>query len=359
MGNQVKIITLFSSDATIQYKKDIFSVLALPRNSVFQFRYESKYIDPRVLTLLGNFSNDNIAVLIAFRSKSDCSDDKSFYIPIRWGTIDSIIHISNGYAINFKVDGYPSYTSDFMNSTHSFAGINECAKKYFEANKNNDYAVWGDSLPTVNVDDRTNSADEKNWFEIVRRLAHIPGNEDYYFFKCSQLYTEKYQKSKRTYTNILCTQKDSFTKIVEGKCTNIDIEYYTTKYSNDKNRQIDVFVDDNILSKSKGLKTLLQSRYGTKKLGFQSKKISNNTVTEITICTKSNVEELPTEIVIPVMIVKNRGYKLKKAIIMSIGALLVSLPGIIGSSIEVGWNIFIAGIGVAIMGINNYWESKE
>ena len=52
-------------------------------------------------------------------------------------------------------------------------------------------------------------------------------------------------------------------------------------------------------------------------------------------------------------------HKILKSIITSIGALLVAMPGIINDSLDVGWNILIAGLGVLVLGINNYWESKE
>ena len=359
MNNQSTIITLFSSDSTVQYIKDIFSVLSLPRGSVFQFRYQSNYIDPRIRGIFNNNDNLNLKALIAFRSKASSSDDQCFCVPIRWVKIKSIIQISNGYTVNFEINGYPSYTSDFRNKSTSFQGINESAKLFFHQMGNNDYAVWGESLAIVNLDDEADR-DSENWFEIVRRLTLLPDYKDYHFLKCSSPYMEKINNEMGTYEKIKCNVENNFTQFIEEKCVYIDVEYYSANYDQSKKRQIEVFVDENILSKAKGLRTTLQSRYGTIKLGLQSKKVTNKTITEVVINTNSSIpDELQTEITFPVIVIKNKIHKILKAIITSIGALLVAMPGIINDSLDIGWNILIAGLGVFVLGINNYWESKE
>ena len=359
MNNQSTIITLFSSNSTVQYIKDIFSVLSLPRGSSFQFRYQSDYIDPRVIGLFDSDNHIDTKALVAFRSKSSSEDNQCFYIPIRWVQIKSIVKLSNGYTVYFLIKGYPSFTSDFRNNSNSFQEINESAKRFFQQTGNNGYAVWGESLAIVNLDDDTERESE-NWFEIVRRLTILPDYKDYHFLKCSLPYMEKINKKTGEYKKIECNVENNFTQFIEGKCVYIDIEYYSANYDQHKKRQIEVFVDENILCKAKGLRTTLQSRYGTIKLGLQSKNVTNKTITEVVINTNSSIEnELQTEITFPVVVNKNITHKIIKSVIVSIGALLVAMPGIINDSLDVGWNILIAGLGVFVLGINNYWESKE
>ena len=240
MNNPSTIITLFSSNSTAQYIKDIFSVLSLPRGSVFQFRYQSEYIDPRVRGIFDNNNDLDLKALVAFRSSTFSLDDQCFYVPIRWVKIKSIIQISNGYTVNFEIHGYPIYTSDFRNKSTSFQGINESAKHFFQQMGNNDYAVWGESLAIVNLDDDIDR-DSENWFEIVRRLTLLPDYKDYYFLKCSFPYTEKINNDMGTYEKIECKVENNFTQFIEGKCVYIDIEYYSAKYDQSKKRQIVAF----------------------------------------------------------------------------------------------------------------------
>lgn len=360
MSNQTTVITLFSSDSTVQYIKDIFSVLSLPRGSGFQFRYQSNYVDPRVVTLFSNNTkNLNLKALVAFRSNHSTPNDKCFFIPIRWVRVQSVVHISNGYTVNFEIDGYPSYLPNFRTASATFQGINTSAQNFFQTMGNNDYAVWGEPLPIVNFDDNIDR-DSENWFEIVKSLTLIPDYKDYHFFKCSAPYTEEINNINGQYEKEECEKNGHLITFVEGKCVNIDVEYYSESYDRSKKRQINVLVDNNIIGKAKGLHSILQSRYGTIRLGLQPKKVANNTITEVIITSSSSVvNELETEIVFPIIVVKNKFHKLIKAFITAAGALLVALPGIIGDNLDIGWNILIAGIGVFVLGINNYWESKE
>lgn len=360
MNNQIPIITLFSSDSTVQYIKDIFSVLSLPRGSVFQFRYLNNYVDPRAKALFSsNKKNLNIKALVAFRSSSSTQEDSRFYIPIRWVKIYSVVQISNGYTVNFEIEGYPAYTPDFSNKSTTFQEINKNAKTFFQTYNSNDFAVWGEALSIVKLDDDINR-DGENWFEIVRRLTLLPDYKEYCFFKCSSPYIEKTNNYNGEYEKCECIKNGNLTQFIEGKCVNIDVEYYSESYDKNKKRSIDILIDETVLSKAKGLHAVMQSRYGTLKIGLQPKKVSNNTITEVVINTSSSdINELGTEIVFPVVISKNRLHKIVKATITAVGALLVALPGIIGDNIHIGWNIIFAGTGVLVLGINNYWESKE
>ena len=241
MNNQSTIITLFSSNSTVQYIKDIFSVLSLPRGSIFQFRYQSEYIDPRVRGIFDDNNNLNLKALVAFRSSKSSPDDQCFYVPIRWVKIKSIIQISNGYTVNFEIHGYPIYTPDFRNKSTSFQGINGSAKRFFQQMGDNDYAVWGESLAIVNLDDDVDR-DSENWYDIVRRLTLLPDYKDYHFLKCSFPYIEKMDSDMGTYEKIKCNVENNFTQFVEEKCVYIDIEYYSANYDQSKKRQIDVLL---------------------------------------------------------------------------------------------------------------------
>lgn len=354
------IITLFSSNATVQYVKDVFSVLSLPRGSLFQFRYQHNYLDPRTMAFFSNSSKKmNSRALVVFKSKYNSPVDNSFCIPIRWVRIKSISQIPNGYAVYFELDGYPKLTSEFRNQSATFQGLNQNAQSIFQQMGNNDYSVWGESLSIVSLEDEPRR-DGENWLEIVRKLALVPGYNDYHFLKCSPFYIDELDFNTGNHQKVNCAKNQHLTEFVEGRCVNVDIEYYSANYNSSKKRQVELLVDSNVLSKSKGLRTTLQSRYGTIKIGLQSKIVANHTISEVIVSTVSSaVDELGTELVFPIVVVKNKASKLVKAIITGVGALLVALPGIIGDSLDVGWNILIAIAGALVLGINNYRESKE
>ena len=43
MDNKSAVAVLFSSDSTPQYEKDIFNVIAAPKNGEYRFRYKKEY----------------------------------------------------------------------------------------------------------------------------------------------------------------------------------------------------------------------------------------------------------------------------------------------------------------------------
>lgn len=355
------ILTLFSSDSTVQYTKDIFSVLSLPRDSIFQFRYQSQYVEDYVKTY---FQNDKGGtghrVLIAFRSNASADEKDMFILPIRWAVITSVKLFSDVYSVYFKLTGYPTFTQAFKNSVSDYSKINEYAKNFFKK-YNKDIAVHSFPLDAVEIVNRDDiEIDTENWRSIVEAFTKIPLYSNCYFLKCSSLYTEKFKSRKKQKTIVDCPIKDGHFVLTEGKCTNLNIEYYSSTYDRQREQKIEVLVDENVVRKVKGMRTLFQSRYGCVTLGFQSKSNSNNTVSEINIHTEGSLPDvIQTDAVFPIITQKNKAYKIRRSIIMGIGAALVALPGIIGDNIHVVWNIVIAILGVLILGINNYWESTE
>lgn len=359
MNNQNTIVTLFSSNSTDQYIKDIFSVLALPRGSFFEFRYEKKYIDTRVTALLQGAKKLNIKALVAFRSSHNSPPENCFCIPIRWVRIDSVENISNGYSITFEIEDYPVLNHDFRSDISTYEKLSENAYDFFCNCQTQNYAVWGETLPIVSLTESSTNREQESWFEIVKKINLIPDYSDYHFFKCSNFYTEKIDK-KGNYIKNECTQKEHLTRVTEGTCVYVDIEYYSNCHITTQKRNITVSLDENAFSQAKGLHNSIQSRYGFLKFAFQPKMVSNNTITEIALySTSSLTSEIPTEIIFPIILVKNKTYSIVKSAITALGALLVASPGIIGDKLHIGWNILIAGMGVLTIGINNYFESKE
>lgn len=349
------ILTLFSSNSTIQYTKDIFSVLSLPRNYIFQFRYQAQHVPTSVASIFQNKTKGaQTKALIAFRSGSTDSDDDIFIIPIRWVEITTVKLFSDVYTVYFKLNGYPTFSILFEKMCSNFTSINEAAKQYFK-NHETLFAVQPEHLDFVNLDDDP-ARDTENWRSIVECLVSIPTYEDYHFLKCSPFYSEKICNGQSVHIN--CQRMADRSVLTEGICTNIDLDYYSKTYDKTRTRHLEVFVDENVLSKAKGLRTVLQSRYGSITLGFQPQATANNTISEVSICTSNcSQHEIQTEVLFPIIIKKNHIYKIRKAIIMAMGAALVALPGILGDTVNIAWNISFAIAGVAVLGINNYWES--
>ena len=356
------MMTLLSSESTIQYIKDVFSVLAIPRGCEYRFRYDKQYI---VRELLADFSDSKKMVgkkvLIAFRSANTASKENSFIIPIRWGTIKRINSITNGYTIDFIVEDYPNYTQEFRNACSSFSQLNQMGiQSLYSTDGMVDYAVWNGILPFVDPKSVSNpERDNEFWTQIVSAITMIPAYSQMLFIRCSNFYTETID-NENTVLSKECNKNERFYELVEGQCSYVDIDYYSKAYDKGINREIKAFIDDNIVSKAKGLRTVIESRYGKITIGFQPHKVQNRTISEIVFSSMSDKEnELSTDITYPIIIIKDKTYKIKKSMMMILGAILVALPGIIGDALHILWNIGFAVSGAIVLGINTYLESKE
>ena len=140
------VITLFSSESTEKYIKDIFAVLALPRNADYRFRYEKKYVENKVCNLFDDSINSaGTKALIAFRSKNIEEENKRFIVPIRWVEITKVEYRSDFYTVMFKVLGYPTFTQAFSQKCYEFCNINATAKSILDS-KTNNFAVINNVL---------------------------------------------------------------------------------------------------------------------------------------------------------------------------------------------------------------------
>lgn len=351
------ILTLFSSNSTIQYTKDIFSVLSLPRNCHIQFRYQSQYVENSVKAI---FENTNLGagtkVLLAFRSNSKEDTANMFIVPIRWAKIISVKHFSDVYTVSLELLGYPSFSTAFRAKSANYNEINLYANNFLIGEKKN-LAAISTCLDLVELEDKIEK-DIENWRAIVESLTKIPQYSKCYFLKYSAIYKENYRfgKTKRKE----CKMVNGRFVLTEEQLVNIDIEYYSSDYSESIKRKIDVDVDGIAVKHVKGLRTIIQSRYGSIALGFQPLKVSNNTISEIILCTSSQPEEkIQTDIVLPVILKTNKKHRIRHAIIMSVGAALVALPGILSNNVDISLNIALGVIGALTLGVNYFLDPKE
>ena len=355
-----KILTLFSSNHTLQYEKDVFSVLSLPRGCEFQFRYEKDYVEDSVKTI---FLNDRdiskYKALVAFRSASEINEPESFIIPIRWVRIDRVESNANSiWSVYFITEGYPKFTYEYSNLTTTDQ-LSSSAELIFKSFSKRDLAVLPNTISSVELDENksTEDRDKENWFDIIKRIAILSKYKKMHFLRCTKFYGFNESLSK-IYNNVV----NSRIEMIEKKPAYIDVEYYSIEYNKSDKNELEVFVNDKILNKTNGLKNSLDSRYGTKTIGFQPQSVPNNTYTEIVISTKTtptSQDLINTELSFPIIVAKNKSYRALKAFVMALGGLFVALPGIIDTNLFYGWNIVLATIGVAILGIGSYWESEE
>ena len=335
-------ITLFSSDSTVKYTKDVFNVLALPQNGIYQFRYEDKYVETSVKD---KFRNDykGLWALVAFRSNSSVPEDERFFVPVRWVEIVAIDYVANFYTVTFRAKEYPKFSNDFDEKCHDFA------KEFFSTTREHNLLAVREGTLAI-VDSNFKGDDKDNWLKIAKTISLIPGYGNNYFLKCSPIYINQ---------NKFCNIENELTVLEEGKYVYLKVDYYQKNYNSQMSGKINIITDSNAINVASGIGTELESRYDSVKLGFQAKKVMNNSISEINIhTTNNNSSNVQTKIIIPIKIVKNRKSKFVESLFMGIGAFCVGLPGILETSVGVGTKVVVSLLGVLILGVNNYIETK-
>ncbi len=347
-GNNDVYFTLFSSDSTLKYTKDILNVLAAPENGIYHFRYEDTYVQTDAKAMFNNWNGCRMAVVV-FRSSATANEDQWFFVPIRWVEIIEVEYVANFYTITFRMKKYPKFSTDFENKCYQFVGINASAKDYFGTSReHNQLSVRRDLLPIV--DTNYEHADDNNWLKIVKALSLISGYESIHFLRCSPIYVGDRR----------CETQNEFTILEEGKYVYVKIDYYQNEYTPNINGKINVDANPGAITVASGIGNELESRYDSVKLGFQAKKSMDNSISEINIYTTGNHNlNLETKIIIPVKIVKNKYSQLFRSTIMAAGAFLVGLPGILGSNVDLWLRVCISLVGAGIMSISNFMGAKE
>ena len=347
MASDNSTMILFSSNSTVKYVRDIFNVLAMPENAEYQFRYQTKYVDSDARDSFRRGCKGSRA-LVCFRSRHDCAAGEEFCIPIRWVIINEVKPVSDVYVVKFTSQSYPSFSNDYDKICHDIDLLRNNAQGYFNRMSNNAFAVINGVLPAVRAE---NTGRDDNWQKIVNVISLLPEYKSSYLLKFSSLLNAEESS---------CERVSGRTKLIEGKMSYINIDYYQNIHDSDKKSKIEVSCDPNAINVTAGFGTDLQSRYDSLRIGFQAKKVMANTVSEITIRTiEESGNPLQTELVIPVKIERNRREKIVKASFTALGAFLVGLPALIGDDVILPIKVLISLAGVIVLGANSYFESRE
>ena len=156
-----KVFAFFSSDAREKYKSDIFRTLALPHKYVIHFRYQTKYIQPKLLSNLNTLLNKEGVIFYANGNDTNKDKDKReiTFLSIRNVIIKDIYRDDTLDLVNFYLE-----LSDFV----------DC--KFIE-NTPKELVTPNFSVSEIEID----SGQKNKWGERVNLLQNYLKNTLYYF----------------------------------------------------------------------------------------------------------------------------------------------------------------------------------
>lgn len=194
-----KIIILFSSHSTREYKNDNLKVLAFPPGHIMHFRYKTYEVEDELLNDIkkdlsrnshGNriIGKDILVVLIGNSEKNTDPKDFNFY-PVRYGRIinvqikNEVVHVY--FELLDKIVKYPatseinSQINDVMSKLKYEAFI---AK--IEPNGQRKYAVYSNSPDIINLmNENMKIQFDSGWVNIVSKLLEDPDYKGTLFYR--------------------------------------------------------------------------------------------------------------------------------------------------------------------------------
>ena len=328
--NRKMVLTLFSSDSSQQYKKDVLNVIAAPYNSEYRFRYKKEYIEESVEVYLKNKSATNKRALIVYRTNSDKSEVDPFMVPIRWCKIRKIDYENDICIITFVVKEYPQFSGDFSKASMSREANIKYTSDYFKEKQINNYYVIPYAIKAVSLDSTNSQQNNSNWKSIAEALNKHETFSSALFFR----------------TELPTKIKSSTLKIKEYSQKTVIISHYCCEDIDNYNADLSIECNNDLVQPVTEKHVTLDCRYDKVPHIFEAKKSTGYSKTQIIFNIKSldkSDNEDTTKIIIPVKIKRKWRNRLLKTAFSFLSVVSLTLIASWGtfSNAEVEKNLLI------------------
>ena len=331
MNDNTPQVVLFSSDSNPQYEKDIYSVIALPYNGKYRFRYKNKYVDSESMQYL----KKGMRVLIAFRSNSVTDVVMPFMVPIRWAEIEDVISIENKISIIlFVAKEYPIFSFEYSKACKTKEGNIQFSEQYFRNSKGKDLFV-STVIPNFYTTETSNSINSKKqeeaWINIIEALSEWDNFKGKIFFK----------------SNLDIPQDLMAFEMRENKRSTLSLYHYNSDSNGVASATVEVEYDPNVIISVTGEKETIECRYDLNTFSFIPKINNQEVESQITFNIKGDGKE-EVKISIPIIIRRALKTKIISACVSFIGAACIGLNGILEDP-KLGVSIFLFLVGSALV----------
>ncbi len=260
-------LTLFSSDSSGQYKKDIYNVIAAPNNTHYQFRYTTDYIDEKLILKLKDNMFKGSKALIVFRTNTDTSTKSPFLVPIRWATIEKTDLASKICIVDFVVNEYPVFNSDFAKAAISENTNIKYSTNFFNQIGRQDRYVLDYIVNMVSLEKAEESGQANAWLAIVDSLKNYSEFKDTFFFKTN--FPDK-------------DNTDNCLIFKEKEYKEVELWHYCANETPSKTLKVEIQCDPNYIHSVSGDEDAIECRYDKNSYGFQSLKANKKIKNQIT-----------------------------------------------------------------------------
>ena len=310
-------LTLFSSDSSGQYKKDIYNVIAAPYNSEYRFRYRTQYVDPILHEQLKGNTLKTSRALVVFRTNSDKANVDPFMVPIRWVKIKNTYYNNEICIIDFVINEYPEFKQAFKEASVSKEQNTKYSRHFFEQEGRNAKYVLNYVADIVSRTECDFDRQEALWISVIQALKHHPSFSNTSFFR----------------TILPSSRKKTFAKslvIKESQYKEIELWHFCSEETTSKTSEVEIQCDSNFINCVSGNKDRIECRYDRVNYGLQAIKAKNNLKTQI-VFRVFNVDDeqtrdydTETTIRIPVTLKRKCAKRLIRAFLTFLGSACIA-----------------------------------
>lgn len=312
------VFTLFSSDSSQQYKKDVLNVVAAPFNSEYRFRYKKEYIEEAAEVSLKDKKSKGKWALIVFRTNSDKKDIEPFMVPIRWCKIKEIDYENDICIITFVVKGYPEFDSEFAKACVTREKNIGYTKKYFEEKNINKFYVLPYPIKAARVESIGSKNHSKNWVNISEALNKHEVFENTLFFQT------------------ILPSKSGKLKITEYAQKTVTLSHYCCEDTDNYSASLSIACNEDLIQLVTEERLPLDCRYDKVPHVFEAKKSSGYSTSQVIFNIKANnngsTTQDETKIIVPVKIRRRWPKRIIKTIL--------SIASVISLTVIASWTTF-------------------
>jgi hypothetical protein len=334
---QVRLL-LLSSDLRRRYAEDILTALALPADSLIQFRYGSDYVVPALQRLVANGSIVGAMATLAF--VADADTDEPFVVPARFASVVSATCIADIFTFKLRVgpyinlDQYPRKRDGIVKSSRTFLdNLIATNGSFYPAVSN---------FPDLGINEALDSATQ--WLGAARRLSLHKTFSRAYFVRIEVPVT---QGGKSLNFN-----DDGRLAVVDQESVRIPVSFYSEKYEPAAEPVLFCSTDGTFIRISSDDTYEVALRYDSVEFWLHPGVLTFDTLSRVTIALTSQsgyTGFVSTHARFPVIVRRSRSRLATRLLTSAGGALLIALPAILGTGAPLGLRIACAVIGAALL----------
>jgi hypothetical protein len=335
-------LVLFSSTQRRRYLEDNLTALALPPDSVIQFRYGRTYVASQLQEAVSKKTVIGQRVLLAMISDTD-GPAPPFVLPVRFATVVYAEPLADMYIFKLRIAGYPilrNYpgTEDDIRS-HSISLLQQLKQQnqgtYFPATTRfPDFHVGGGGDQT------------QNWVDITERLAVHPAYANSFFLRLGS----PIQQNGRS----ISFDGEGRLRVSAHDSARLQVSFLSREYTEVKKALV-CSTDGKFLRVSSEETYDVASRYDNVEFWLQPSAIPFEAYARATVqlVYDPSLSSTPptTSVRFPVVIRRSRSRVASRIATTALGALLVALPAILGQNSSLALRILCAIVGATLISL--------